>query len=252
MQHALGHPVSVDLAYNSYIGFNMAYIFITVNSNLSTSLSSLLQELKVQKSVKFWPEGNLSKNVFWLIIPSKCDHIPEETSEIKQIENLYNFLEITTTNDIDNIILDHQITNISDGKTITKEMLLEMLQLEEKARLSKPYIDECTKVKDEVNGWLRISGEIQEKIANKFGFNNPVTNLIAVDNMRRASQIYPNDPQFQEVSVYIRNNLAREGKFEVEDIVPNAVLTNLDNHTTSLHNLVDNQKHNVVIASSET
>ena len=85
MQHALGHPVSVDLAYNSYIGFNMAYIFITVNSNLSTSLSSLLQELKVQKSVKFWPEGNLSKNVFWLIIPSKCDHIAEETSEIKRI-----------------------------------------------------------------------------------------------------------------------------------------------------------------------
>lgn len=131
-------------------------------------------------------------------------------------------------------------------------MLLEMLQLEEKARLSKSYINECTRVKDEVNGWLRISGEIQKKIANKFGFNNPVTNLIAVDNMRRASHIYPNDPQFQEVSVYIRNNLARKGEFKVGDEVPNVALTNLENHSTLLHNLIDNQKHNVVIASSET
>lgn len=113
MQHALGHPVLVDLAYNSSIGFNMAFIFITTNSNPSTNLSSLLQELKIQ-TVKFWPEGNLSKSVFWLIIPSKCDHIAEETNEMKQIENLSNFLEITTVNDIDNIILDHEITNISD------------------------------------------------------------------------------------------------------------------------------------------
>ena len=34
------------------------------------------------------------------------------------------------------------------------------------------YIDRCTEIKDEINGWLRLSGEIQSKISTKFEFDN--------------------------------------------------------------------------------
>ena len=37
-----------------------------------------------------------------------------------------------------------------------------MLKLEETVRLSKAYINKCSEVKDEVNGWLRVTGEVQE------------------------------------------------------------------------------------------
>ena len=38
-----------------------------------------------------------------------------------------------------------------------------MLLLEEKVRMSDAYIQECTLVKDEVNGWLRVSEYVQQE-----------------------------------------------------------------------------------------
>ena len=51
-----------------------------------------------------------------------------------------------------------------------------MLQKEEEIRMSKEYSDKCTLVKDEVNGWLRITGELQQKIAYDFGYKDELKN----------------------------------------------------------------------------
>jgi hypothetical protein len=122
-QHALGHQVSVDLAYNHNTGFNMAYIFIkceiipkeqvenfiekkeTIKYQCSngewviihSSLRILLRELKIQNCLRFWPEG--MNSAFWLILPSKCDHIAEENNEIQiltEMENTYSPIFIST------------------------------------------------------------------------------------------------------------------------------------------------------------
>ena len=163
--------------------------------------------------------------------------------------------QLSTSTYLDKIwslISSYAIKTSSKKGTISKDMLLEMLELEEKVRMSKFYINECTRIKDEINGWLRLSGEIQNKIASKFGFNDPLTNYIAVNNMRRAHITFPNDSRFREVSVYVRNNLARKGNLKIGDSFIDAKLTSLDKRSTNLDKLVSNNKYNLIIASSET
>lgn len=159
---------------------------------------------------------------------------------------------LTTLKKIDSIIDGYQIQTKSDKDTISKEMLFEMLELEEIVRMSNPYIDRCTEIKDEINGWLRLSGEIQSKIATKFGFNNSLTNYIAVNSMRRAHLTYPNDSRFREASVYVRNNLASKGKFKRGDSYSDVQLVTLDKKLITLGNLINNNKYNIIISSSET
>jgi len=162
-----------------------------------------------------------------------------------KISNFYNI-------EIDTLINNHIIKSTSDENTISKKMLLEMLELEEQVRMSSSYINECTRIEKEVNGWLRLSGEIQEKIATKFGFNNQLTNHIAVNSMRRAHIIYPEDNRFRDISVYVRNNLANTGHFKIGDNIKDVQLVTLDKKLITLDNLLNNNKYNIIIGSSET
>lgn len=154
--------------------------------------------------------------------------------------------------EINDIITKHKVvaqsTNISD-----KEMLYEMLQLEEKIRMSQAYTRECDNVKDEVNGWLRISESIQFKIVKKFGFLDIYTQTLAVNQMRRAHVMFKDDKRFHNVSVYVRNNLAREGKLVSGDAILDVDLTDLDNKTIKLSDITcQSDKPTIVISSSET
>ena len=112
---------------------------------------------------------------------------------------------------------------------IPKEKLLEMLEEEEKQRFSVEYQEKCNEVKNEVNGWLRITGELQEKIARDFGYKDQINNLLAVDLMRRASQIYKDDNRFQTTSVYVRENKAKDCKYRIGDTIPNIEIFDLEN-----------------------
>tara|TARA_B100001093_G_scaffold480410_1_gene510254 strand:- start:346 stop:858 length:513 start_codon:yes stop_codon:yes gene_type:complete len=158
----------------------------------------------------------------------------------------------TYLKEIDKIIEKYKVKSKSLEGTISKEMLLEMLQLEEKVRMSNSYINECTRIKDEINGWLRLSGEIQSKVVDKFGYNNPMTNYIAVNSMRRAHIMYPDDSRFSEVSVYVRNNIATKGTFKIGDSIKDVQLVTLDKKLITLDSLLKNDKYNILIASSET
>ena len=125
-----------------------------------------------------------------------------------------------------------------------------MLLLEEKVRLSPAYIVHCSLVKDEVNGWLRISEEVQQKIANKFGFSNPIHNLLAVNMMRRAHIDY-NEARFREVSVYVRNNLANKGNLDIGDSFIDTEIYTLGTKKMYLSEVINTQNA-VVISSSAT
>ena len=74
-------------------------------------------------------------------------------------------------------------------KTPSKELLLEMVKKEEEIRWSPWYQSECDIVKDEVNGWLRISEQVQYQVVKEFGFENPIEADIAVNQLRRARYI---------------------------------------------------------------
>jgi len=135
---------------------------------------------------------------------------------------------------------------------IPKEELLLMLQEEEKQRFSIEYQEKCSLVKNEVNGWLGITAELQENIARQFGYIDEISNLLAVDVMRRASQIYKDDERFQNTSVYVRENKAKNCKYQIGDTIPNINIFNLQNKQLNLHNLFDETKYNIMICSSNT
>lgn len=127
-----------------------------------------------------------------------------------------------------------------------------MIQAEEKIRMSPEYIKQCTQVKDEVNGWLRISGEIQKQIAFDWGYKDHLKNMLVVNLIRRASQIYTKDERFQKTQVYVRNNKAKDSVLQINQTVPNVRVFSLTGKSKTLYNLLDSEKHNVIIASSET
>jgi hypothetical protein len=108
-------------------------------------------------------------------------------------------------------------------KIPTESILEQMIRDEETARQSQEYQDECTHVKDVPNGWLDITAKLQEIIASKYGFVDPVSNTIAVHRLRTARHIYPENPVFK-TPLYVRNNKARQGEFVVGDKVPNIIL----------------------------
>jgi len=128
-----------------------------------------------------------------------------------------------------------------------------MLKREEEIRMSKWYIDECTNVKDEVNGWIRISSEVQQKVAFDFGYKDKLTNMLAVNYMRRARYIYPDDNIFKTISVYVRENIAHELDIKEGEIVPDIDVCKLNTlQCVSLNDLCNNKKYNAFIASSAT
>lgn len=126
-----------------------------------------------------------------------------------------------------------------------------MLQKEEEMRMSKEYSDKCTLVKDEVNGWLRITGELQQKIAYDFGYKDELKNMWVVNMIRRASILYPNDTRFQKTQVYVRNNKAKDC-FKLNQSILNLNIYDLKKNKIPLYDILNSEKSNVIIASSET
>ena len=138
-------------------------------------------------------------------------------------------------------------------KIPTKYQLFEMVKKEEKVRWSSWYQSECDIVKDEVNGWLTVSSQVQYQIAKDFGFDTEVESDIAVNHLRRARYLYPEEPLFQSIPVYVRNNLAKQIKYKNGDQIPNIPINSLDaSKQFNLIDILDKSKTNVIFGSSHT
>ena len=135
----------------------------------------------------------------------------------------------------------------------TKYQLLEMIKKEEEIRWSSWYQSECDRVKDQVNGWLKISAQVQYQIAKDFGFDTEVESDIAVNHLRRARYIYPDEPLFESIPVYVRNNLAKQIKYKTNQLIPNVPINSLDGQNQfNLFDILDKSKTNVIFGSSHT
>lgn len=135
----------------------------------------------------------------------------------------------------------------------TKYQLLEMVKKEEEIRWSPWYQSECDRVKDQVNGWLAVSSQVQYQIAKDFGFDTEVESDIAVNHLRRARYLYPEEPLFQSIPVYVRNNLAKQIKYKISESIPNVPINSLDGlNKINLFDILDKTKTNVIFGSSHT
>ena len=133
---------------------------------------------------------------------------------------------------------------------IDEELLERMIQQEELIRMYKAYQDLCTAVKSIPNGWLAVTDQMQTQIARDFGFGGDQTEL-AVNTLRRAQYLYPNNPIFK-LPVYIRNNKAREGTLRVSDTVPTVDLIDLDHKIVGIGSLLKENSYNIFFLSSVT
>lgn len=127
--------------------------------------------------------------------------------------------------------------------TYPNEKMLELMIIEEeKRRMSDEYRNSCTLVKDQPNGWLTVTENMQHDIVNSFGFVNEISHDISLNMMRRAHIIYPNNDIFTQVPLYVRNNKANKGTLNVDDNMPDFNVYDLDNKLVMLSDLVDNRK----------
>ena len=132
----------------------------------------------------------------------------------------------------------------------TLKDLIKMAELENEMRRSDEYIEKCSAVAHIPNGWLEVTAKMQEAIVIVSGFTNEMEKEIAVNHLRRAATIYPDEPTFQDL-VHVRNNLANVGKYKNNDIVPNLIIHELNGKQTRLYDTFANGT-NLLIASSHT
>ncbi|CAG8623354.1 15844_t:CDS:2, partial [Cetraspora pellucida] len=116
--------------------------------------------------------------------------------------------------------------NISPILPDTKEKLLELLREEERRRFSpeiqKKYYDVGT---DPTCGkdWMDVTDQMQHELVREFGYSDE-----AVELLRRAPQLYPDDPEFRTTQVYVRNNIANIGNLIEGMPTPDCPLVPLD------------------------
>lgn len=124
---------------------------------------------------------------------------------------------------------------------VSVEVLEKMAQEEEEMRRSDWYIDECDMRKNIPNGWIALTDEAQRKIVRKY-FDNNYMIEIALKQLRRAHNIYPNNPIFQN-RLQVKYNRARKGELKEGNFLPEK--------PEYLQDLISN-KVNIFIGSSMT
>ncbi|CAG8761694.1 8275_t:CDS:2 [Gigaspora margarita] len=135
--------------------------------------------------------------------------------------------------------------NITPILPDTKEKLLPLLREEERRRFSpemqKIYYDvgnDPTYGKD----WMDVTDQMQLELVREFGYSDE-----AVQLLRRAPQLYPDDPEFRTTQVYVRNNIANLGNLTegmpapdcpLIPLEPSIFTTIIDNNNSNLSTLV--------------
>lgn len=133
-----------------------------------------------------------------------------------------------------------------------KQDLINILKREEEIRWSEWYQKKCDELKDEPNGWIRLSEQVQYQVVKEFGFVSDMEADIAVNYMRRASQLYPDEEQFKIIPVYVRNNRAKQTKFKEKDPIPNIFIFDLNQKKIGIWSILEKNRVNVLLASSHT
>lgn len=134
----------------------------------------------------------------------------------------------------------------------SEKCLEDMVLEEEKIRMSQEYRNRCDIRKDIINGWLDVTAEIQNEIVCRYGFIDNISRGIAVNMLRRARYIYPNNEIFHKVPVYVRENKAKEGIYREGDAITDVSLHTINNDYVNLTQLINNNKLNLIIASSNS
>ncbi|ETO01289.1 hypothetical protein RFI_36155 [Reticulomyxa filosa] len=144
---------------------------------------------------------------------------------------------------------------------ITRETLLKMLKRENEIRLGKEMLDcledessqyERTKKLGESSNEVFIPWSIetfQKKVVHEFGYKTDTEVTYALQMLRAARTLYPNDVEIKNAAFYLKYNRARRGELRVGDIYKDVPLLTCSQQEIRLSELVD-RKPTVVISGN--
>ena len=140
---------------------------------------------------------------------------------------------------------------LSPCKLPTLDILIRMAKKEKLCRLSDKYIKECSMVAKLPNIWLKVTAKMQEEIVMEEGFVSELEKEIALNCLRRAHTLYPQEITFQD-AIQVKNNLANKGKYNTGDILPNIILYTMNMKQINLYDTLNKKQRNLIIGSSQS
>ncbi len=144
------------------------------------------------------------------------------------------------------------INNILTYLKLDRDNVLSMLKREEEIRFSDDYLTKCTEVANIPNAWLHVTSNMQEELVKEFGYTDSLSNALAVDVIRKAYDIYPEDEEIRNSVVKFRENFANPGIFKEGDDIIDIQLHSLNGNKMNLFNILDSNKPNVILVGSHT
>eukprot|EP01124_Arcella_intermedia_P018639 TRINITY_DN2571_c0_g1_i2.p2 TRINITY_DN2571_c0_g1~~TRINITY_DN2571_c0_g1_i2.p2 ORF type:complete len:255 (-),score=91.80 TRINITY_DN2571_c0_g1_i2:520-1284(-) len=104
---------------------------------------------------------------------------------------------------------------------IGKEMLMEMLKRENAKRLlpeTQRLYEEAERRVD--TNWMKVTERLQREVVREFGVTDPLRIEEALYAMRTAHLVYPKDPRFREVSLWVKYNKTARGDLRAHQKYP--------------------------------
>jgi len=150
---------------------------------------------------------------------------------------------------------------------ITRELLIKMLKRENDLRLSKEILEAVEKESSEYEEIESCSTDkltyaqphalstivqCQEKVAQEFGYKTSDEISYAVQILRSARALYPNDIEIQNAAFYLKYNRAHRGELKVNDSYKDVPLMTCAQEETKLSAILNSEKPTVVISGSVT
>ncbi|CAG8786093.1 14299_t:CDS:2 [Cetraspora pellucida] len=150
------------------------------------------------------------------------------------------FLKILDPLDPKNVSNDTSIAYVTPILPDTKEKLLALLREEERRRFSPEIQKKYDVGSDPTSGkdWMDVTDQMQHELVREFGYSDE-----AVQLLRRAPQLYPDDPEFRTTQVYVRNNIANIGNLTEGMPTPDCPLVPLD--SSIFTSIIDNSNTNL-------
>ncbi|KAF0432453.1 ubiquitin-domain-containing protein [Gigaspora margarita] len=147
---------------------------------------------------------------------------PEERTLSQPEERQQDSAQDEIRNNITSNSIPENPVTITPKLPTTKEELLTLLREEERRRMSPELQELYRKVGNDPTcgkDWMDITDQMQHELVREFGYSDE-----AVQLMRRAPQLYPDDPEFRTTQVYVRNNIANLGNLKEWMEAPNCPL----------------------------
>ena len=108
------------------------------------------------------------------------------------------------------------MNNILKFLNLDRNKVLLILKREEQIRFSDSYINKCSQVANIPNAWLDVTDNMQKELVKEFGFVDELSNTLAVNVIRKAKDIFPNDQEIKNSVVHFRENISQKGTYKIE------------------------------------